>query len=46
MHGYLNYQQYIRGCAIHNTYNRAVTIHGTHQAILQDNVAYNILGHT
>ena len=31
----LNYLQYIRGCAIHHSYNRATTIHGTHAAILQ-----------
>ena len=44
--GRLNYQQYIRGCAIHHTYNRAVTIHGTHEAVLEDNVAYKTMGHT
>jgi hypothetical protein len=31
MHGQLQYKQYIRGCAIHHSYQRAVTVHGTHQ---------------
>ena len=46
MHGDLAFQSYLRGCAIHHTYNRAVTIHGSHRVILQDNVAYFAMGHT
>ncbi|EFJ47177.1 hypothetical protein VOLCADRAFT_92355 [Volvox carteri f. nagariensis] len=46
MHGDVAYQSWLRGCAIHHTYNRATTIHGTHRAILQNNVAYNTMGHT
>lgn len=46
MHGDVALKQYIRGCAIHHTFNRAVTIHGTHRAMLQDNVAYSTMGHT
>ncbi|GIL53442.1 hypothetical protein Vafri_9024 [Volvox africanus] len=46
MHGDVAFQSWLRGCAIHNTYNRATTIHGTHRAILQNNVAYNTMGHT
>ena len=29
--GHLHYKQYIKGCAIHNSYQRAVTVHGTHE---------------
>ena len=46
MHGDVAYQSWVRGCAIHHTYNRATTIHGTHRAVLQNNVAYNVMGHT
>ena len=31
MQGQLQYKQYIKGCAIHHSYQRAVTVHGTHQ---------------
>lgn len=46
MQGRLGYKQYIRGCAVHNSYNRATTVHGTHEAIVEHNVAYDIMGHT
>ena len=46
MHGDLAYQSWVKGCAIHHTYNRAVTIHGSHRVILRDNVAYQCMGHT
>ena len=46
MHGDVAFQSWVRGCAIHHTYNRAATIHGTHRAVLQNNVAYNTMGHT
>ncbi len=36
---------YIRGCAIHHTFNRAVTIHAVDYLLVEKNVAYNILGH-
>ncbi|KAG2432951.1 hypothetical protein HXX76_008679 [Chlamydomonas incerta] len=45
MHGDLAYQSWVKGCAIHHTYNRAVTIHGSHRVILRDNVAYSNMGH-
>lgn len=41
MHG-----SYIKGAAVHETYNRAVTIHGVHFLTIQDVVAYNNMGHT
>ncbi|KAG2496270.1 hypothetical protein HYH03_005503 [Edaphochlamys debaryana] len=46
MHGDVNYQSWVRGCAIHHTYNRAITIHGTHRAIIQNVTAYRTMGHT
>ncbi|XP_045124918.1 fibrocystin-L-like [Portunus trituberculatus] len=36
---------YIRGCAVHRTYNRAVTIHGANNLVVERNVAYNNMGH-
>jgi len=36
---------YVRGCAIHHTFNRAVTIHAVDYLLVENNVAYNILGH-
>ncbi|XP_043542521.1 fibrocystin-L-like, partial [Chiloscyllium plagiosum] len=42
--GDLRYKSYVRGCAIHQTFNRAVTIHGTHHLLVEGNVAYNIMG--
>lgn len=46
MHGDVAFQSWVRGCAIHHTYNRATTIHGTHRVLYTNNVAYNIMGHT
>ncbi|XP_037084616.1 fibrocystin-L-like, partial [Pollicipes pollicipes] len=36
---------YVRGCAIHRTYNRAVTIHAVDYLLVEHNVAYNNMGH-
>ena len=36
---------YVRGCGIHHTFNRAVTIHAVDYLLVEKNVAYNILGH-
>ena len=36
---------YVRGCAIHDTFNRAVTIHAVHGLVVEHNVAYNVKGH-
>ena len=46
MQGDVAFQSWVRGCAIHHTYNRAATLHGIHRAVLQNNVAYNTMGHT
>ena len=37
---------YVRSCSIHHTYNRAVTMHGVHRLRVEDNVAYDTMGHT
>ncbi|MET0282788.1 MAG: G8 domain-containing protein [Steroidobacteraceae bacterium] len=37
--------QYIRNAAIHDTYNRCVTLHGTNNLQVENNVAYNNVGH-
>lgn len=36
---------YVRGCAVHRTFNRAVTVHGVDNLLVERNVAYDILGH-
>ena len=37
--------QYIKNSAIHDTYNRCVTVHGTNFVHVENNVTYNIVGH-
>src|SRR6202158_1953052 len=37
--------QYIRNSAIHDTYNRCVTVHGTNFLHVENNVTYNAVGH-
>ncbi|HHX83285.1 MAG TPA: transmembrane domain-containing protein, partial [Pseudomonadaceae bacterium] len=37
--------QYVRNAAIHNTYNRCVTVHGTNYLKVENNVTYNTVGH-
>ena len=36
---------YMKGCAIHHTYNRAMTMHGTNSTLIQRNVAFDSMGH-
>ena len=36
---------YVRGCAIHHTFNRAVTVHGVTGLVVEHNVAYHVMGH-
>lgn len=38
--------QYIKNSSYHNTFNKGITVHGTHQTLIQDNVVYNTLGHS
>ncbi|XP_074660960.1 fibrocystin-L-like [Tubulanus polymorphus] len=35
---------YVRGCAIHRTFNRAVNIHGSHHVLVERNVVYDVMG--
>jgi len=37
--------QYVRNAAIHDTYNRCVTVHGTNDLRIENNVTYNTVGH-
>jgi cell migration-inducing and hyaluronan-binding protein len=37
--------QYIKNAAIHDTYNRCVTVHGTNYLKIHNNVTYNTVGH-
>jgi len=37
--------QYIRNAAIHDTFNRCVTVHGTNDLLVENNVTYNTVGH-
>ena len=37
--------QYIRNAAIHDTFNRCVTVHGTNKLRIENNVTYNTVGH-
>ena len=37
--------QYIRNSAIHDTFNRCVTVHGTDNLRIENNVTYNNVGH-
>lgn len=37
--------QYIQNSAIHDTYSRCVTVHGTNNVRVQNNVAFNNVGH-
>ncbi|HSG33145.1 MAG TPA: G8 domain-containing protein, partial [Sphingomonadaceae bacterium] len=37
--------QYIRNASIHDTFNRCVTVHGTNNLTIQNNVTYNTVGH-
>ncbi|CAL1525941.1 unnamed protein product, partial [Lymnaea stagnalis] len=37
-------ESFVRGCAIHTSFNRAVNIHGSHNVLVEYNVLYNIMG--
>ncbi|XP_052060298.1 fibrocystin-L-like isoform X3 [Mytilus californianus] len=37
-------KSYVSGCGIHNTFNRAVNVHGTHGLVVERTVIYNIMG--
>ena len=37
--------QYIKNASIHDTYNRCVTVHGTNDVLVENNVTFNTVGH-
>ncbi len=37
--------QYIKGCSIHHSFNRVITVHNSNNAVVQDNVGYDHIGH-
>src|SRR6187549_1933023 len=37
--------QYIKNASIHDTFSRCVTVHGTNDLRVENNVTYNIIGH-
>jgi cell migration-inducing and hyaluronan-binding protein len=37
--------QYIQNASIHDTYSRCVTVHGTNNLLIQNNVTFNTVGH-
>jgi len=37
--------QFIKNCSVHASFNRMITIHGTHQAEVIGNVGYDHIGH-
>ncbi|KAK5854666.1 hypothetical protein PBY51_004842 [Eleginops maclovinus] len=42
--GDIKFKSYVRGCSIHQTFNRAITIHNTHNLLVEHNVIYDIMG--
>ncbi|XP_056597030.1 fibrocystin-L-like [Triplophysa dalaica] len=42
--GDVQYKSYVRGCAIHQSFNRAISIHNTHNLLVEHNVIYDIKG--
>jgi hypothetical protein len=44
-HGDANKTSWLRSCSIHHTYSRALGVQGTQRLMVQNNVAYNVMGH-
>lgn len=38
--------QYVKDCSIHHTFNKGLTIHGTQNTLVQDNVIFETIGHS
>ena len=36
---------YVRGNAVHSSWNRGYTLHAIHNLVVEDNIAYNVVGH-
>lgn len=41
-----NFASYVRHNSIHDSYQRAATIHATNYYTVEDNFAFNVFGHT
>ncbi|GBG34875.1 G8 domain-containing protein DDB_G0286897 [Hondaea fermentalgiana] len=39
------FRSYLKHSSMHHTFYRCATIHGTHNTLVQDNVAYDAIGH-
>lgn len=37
--------QYIEDCSFHHTFNKGITVHGTHNTLVKNNVVYENIGH-
>ena len=37
--------QYVKRCSIHQSFSRAVTVHDTHQLLVENNAAFDCCGH-
>ena len=35
---------YVKDCSIHNSFNRAINIHDSHNILIENNVVYNTMG--
>eukprot|EP00879_Flechtneria_rotunda_P011345 GHRR01011850.1.p1 GENE.GHRR01011850.1~~GHRR01011850.1.p1 ORF type:complete len:1721 (+),score=430.30 GHRR01011850.1:1256-6418(+) len=46
MMGNATYGSYVANCSVHHTWNRGVTIHGTHQVRVSHTTAFATTGHT
>jgi hypothetical protein len=40
------HDSYLKGLSIHEAFNRAFTMHGTNYLRIEDNVAFDVMGHT
>jgi hypothetical protein len=38
--------QYVKNSAFHHTFNKGITIHGTHNSLVENNLVYESIGHS
>ncbi|KAG1679774.1 hypothetical protein FOA52_012685 [Chlamydomonas sp. UWO 241] len=43
--GWVNSESYVSDCAVYNSFYRCFVVHGTHNLLLKDNVAFHAAGH-
>jgi hypothetical protein len=43
--GWVNGESYVSDCAVYNSFYRCFVVHGTHNLLLKDNVAFHAAGH-